>query len=177
MSNKAFSAEEVPSAITLRRLRATDGEAMADLLMHKAIRNTFMVPDYQSRQEALRAFAGLYERSEGDILYIRAICRQDRLIGFVLEAGYEADTLEIGYVIHPDHQGHGYATQGVKLALSELAESGIVRVKAGFFEGNHPSRRVMEKCGMTPTGETKTFCHQEQMQRCIYYGKALNEED
>lgn len=55
----------------------------------------------------------------------------------------------MGYLIHPAHAGHGYATD-IARALLDLAftELGLHRVTAGCFADNTASWRVMEKVGM-----------------------------
>ncbi len=56
---------------------------------------------------------------------------------------------EIGFVFHPDHQGHGYATEAgsviLRLAFEELK---LHRVFGRTEARNTASARVMEKLGM-----------------------------
>ncbi len=66
----------------------------------------------------------------------------NRMIGFVNDCGTEGDAIEIGYVIHTQCQGYGYATEAVKAVLKELQEMGFQKVKAGFFEENTASRSL-----------------------------------
>lgn len=58
-------------------------------------------------------------------------------------------TGEIGYVTHPDHAGHGYATEAagelLRLAFDEV---GLHRVVASADPRNRASTRVMEHLGM-----------------------------
>ena len=56
---------------------------------------------------------------------------------------------EIGYVLHPDHQGHGYATEACR-ALLDYAFDGmdLHRVIARIDERNEASRAVLERLGM-----------------------------
>jgi RimJ/RimL family protein N-acetyltransferase len=56
---------------------------------------------------------------------------------------------ELGWVLHPEHAGHGYATEAVR-ALIDLAfdDLGLRRVTAGCFAANEPSWRLMERVGM-----------------------------
>ena len=61
-------------------------------------------------------------------------------------AGVEA---EIGWVIAPEHQGRGYATEAARAALAICFEGlGVRRVTAGCFVANEPSWRIMETIGM-----------------------------
>jgi RimJ/RimL family protein N-acetyltransferase len=56
---------------------------------------------------------------------------------------------ELGWVLHPQHSGHGYATEAVR-ALIDLAfdDLGLRRVTAGCFAANEASWRLMERVGM-----------------------------
>ena len=56
---------------------------------------------------------------------------------------------ELGWVLHPEHAGHGYATEAVR-ALVDLAfdDLGLRRVTAGCFAANEASWRLMERVGM-----------------------------
>ena len=56
---------------------------------------------------------------------------------------------EIGFTLHPDHQGHGYATEAAE-AIVELAFGtyGLHRVCAGVEPRNTASVRVLERLGM-----------------------------
>jgi RimJ/RimL family protein N-acetyltransferase len=56
---------------------------------------------------------------------------------------------ELGWVLHPDYVGHGYATEAV-LALIELCfeNLGLRRVIANCFADNEASWRLMERVGM-----------------------------
>ena len=56
---------------------------------------------------------------------------------------------EIGYVIAPDHQNTGYATEAVKKIVDfGFNVLNFNRVEAKYILGNDASRAVMEKCGL-----------------------------
>jgi len=56
---------------------------------------------------------------------------------------------ELGWAVHPDHSGLGYATE-MAAALLQVAfrDIGVRRVTASAFADNAASIRVMEKIGM-----------------------------
>ena len=81
----------------------------------------------------------------------------------------ENDTIEIGYVIHLDYQGKGYATEAVHAMIEELLKMGFRKVKAGYFEENVASRRVMEKCGMKQLSYTDEIEYRGIVHKCFYY--------
>jgi RimJ/RimL family protein N-acetyltransferase len=56
---------------------------------------------------------------------------------------------ELGWVFHPDHTGHGYATEAVSELLRLCFEQlGLRRVTADCFAGNEASWHLMERVGM-----------------------------
>ena len=56
---------------------------------------------------------------------------------------------ELGWVLHPDHAGHGYATEAVRELVRLCFEDlGLRRVTANCFAANVTSRRLMERLGM-----------------------------
>ncbi|MFB6148757.1 MAG: GNAT family N-acetyltransferase [Halobacteriales archaeon] len=57
-----------------------------------------------------------------------------------------ASTAELGYLIIPNKQGNGYATEAADLCLTHaFDEIGLHKVWARVMEGNTASRRVLEK--------------------------------
>jgi RimJ/RimL family protein N-acetyltransferase len=56
---------------------------------------------------------------------------------------------ELGWVLHPERAGHGYATEAVRELLRLcFAELGLRRVTATCFAANEASWRLMERVGM-----------------------------
>jgi RimJ/RimL family protein N-acetyltransferase len=90
--------------------------------------------------------------AEGDIFSVAVTLRSSaELIGdFILEmTSLEHRQAEIGYIIHPDHAGHGYATEAgrqvLRIAFEELS---VHRVVGRLEARNTASARVLEKLGM-----------------------------
>jgi RimJ/RimL family protein N-acetyltransferase len=55
----------------------------------------------------------------------------------------------LGWILHPDHTGYGYATEAVQELLRICFEDlGLRRVTAECFADNEPSWRLMERVGM-----------------------------
>ena len=110
----------------------------------------------RSRDEVRRGLelkiAATEIRSEGDFLALAAESVQtgeivgDVVLGFESEEHMQG---EIGYIVHPDHQGLGYATEMARPLLRIAFEAlGLHRV-AGVLEArNVASARVLEKLGM-----------------------------
>ena len=74
-----------------------------------------MVPDLKTTEQVTALAETLISYSQiEDVEHLAyGIYADDRLIGFINDCGMENDTIEIGYVIHPDYQGKGYATEAV----------------------------------------------------------------
>jgi RimJ/RimL family protein N-acetyltransferase len=96
--------------------------------------------------------AGTAIRSEGDAVFLAAVLTSTgELVGdTVLHLlSQEHSTAEIGFIVHPDHQGHGYATEAarplLKLAFEDVQ---VHRVIARVESRNVASARVLEKLGM-----------------------------
>jgi RimJ/RimL family protein N-acetyltransferase len=91
-------------------------------------------------------------RSEGEALFLAAVLRSTgELVGdMVLHLlSQEHSTAEIGFIVHPDHQGHGYATEAARPLLKLAFEDVRVHRVIGRVEPrNVGSARVLEKLGM-----------------------------
>jgi len=68
------------------------------------------------------------------------------------ESKYKFDELpfyEIGWRLIPDVWGNGFATEGAEAVLKYAKAQGLKEVYAFTSENNEPSRKVMEKIGMS----------------------------
>lgn len=69
--------------------------------------------------------------------------------------GSKTDDVEIGWHLHPDHWGHGYATEAAQRLLQHArATLGVATVNAVAYAGNDASVAVMRRLGLLPHGET-----------------------
>jgi len=62
--------------------------------------------------------------------------------------------VEIGYSLHPDHQGNGYATEAVNALVRMLRDHGMEQVVAGCDVDNGRSARLLERLGFSFDGIT-----------------------
>lgn len=65
--------------------------------------------------------------------------------------------VEIGWHLHPDAWGHGYATEAAGAVLDDAFARGLPRVIAVTHPDNHASQAVCRRLGMTPRGRTTRF--------------------
>ena len=146
-----------------------DVDDMIALLTNEEIKRTFMLPDFQSHEEEKRMFERFKNLSNASDRFVYGIYKNDRLIGFINEVDVHGAEIEVGYVVHPAEQNQGYATEVLRAAISTLFALGYAVVKAGAFEGNAASMRVMEKCGMHRIAYTEDIEYRGTIHCCRFY--------
>ncbi len=156
--------------LTIKPYALEDMNRLVELLMNPEITKTFMVPEFESREQAESLANKLisFSKKEDTSHLEYGIYLDGKLIGFVNDCGIETDEIEIGYVIHPDYQGNGYATEAARTIIGELREMGFKKVTAGYFTENKVSLRVMEKCGMHQTLATDEVEYRGKNHICCY---------
>ena len=157
--------------VSLRPIVPEDRERMLDILTSHKVNKTYMLPDFEKREDAAPLFHRLMDMSQGESKYVRAIDLDGGLIGFVNQVEVENKAIELGYVIHPDFHGRGYMTQALKLGFEALFDLGYREVITGAFSTNAASIRVMEKCGMTKLTKTDQIDFRGKTHTCVYYSK------
>ena len=157
--------------LVLHPITEADFDGMCRILTNPQIAKTFMLPDYPDASAVRKAFERYKELSADPERFVYGISLNGAIIGFINQVEIAGQTIELGYVIHPDHHCKGYATETLLAAMAELFKLGYTTVKTGAFEENTASIRVMQKCGMTPTGETEIIGYRGKNHLCIYYEK------
>jgi RimJ/RimL family protein N-acetyltransferase len=147
---------------------------------------------YRSSEEVARfqSWDAPYPREEGE-RFIREIARQHpdtpgdwfqfavalrstgQLIGDCAAMPHADDPrhCDIGFTISTEHQGHGYATQAVRLLLDYLfSERGKHRITAYCDPRNAPSVALLERLGMKREGHLResTWSHGEWTDDLVY---------
>lgn len=77
-----------------------------------------------------------------------------------ISAGREAevrDEFEVGWRLHPDHTGHGYATEAGRLLLTIGHASGLDKLLAVVKSDNHASRAICRRIGMEHHGLSRDY--------------------
>lgn len=155
--------------ITLRPVKAGDREQILDILTSEKVNQTYMLPDYKDRADAVALFLRLMELSEDSNRFVRCIDLGDIAIGFINDVEIKDSMIELGYVIHPDHHNQGHMTRALEAAIGELFKKGYRCVVCGAFSENKASIRVMEKCGMEKMEQTETISYRGIDHHCVYY--------
>lgn len=153
--------------LIIRKMAPEDQEAGLNLLTNHVIKKTYMLPDFEKREDAIGLFRRLLEL--GQKRYIRGIYLNDLLIGYANEVEVNDKSIELGYLIHPDFHGKGYMTEVLTALIPDLFSLGYEEVICGAFEENPASLRVMEKSGMTRMEKIDEIEYRGKIHRCIYY--------
>ena len=65
--------------------------------------------------------------------------------------------IEVGWTLHPDSWGHGYATEAARGAITRGFAGGLSEIYAVVRPGNERSVAVCRRLGMTPIGRTERW--------------------
>jgi RimJ/RimL family protein N-acetyltransferase len=65
--------------------------------------------------------------------------------------------VEVGWHLHPDSWGHGYATEAARAVIDRGFRSGLPEVYAVVRPGNEPSLAVCRRLGMRPLGRMRRW--------------------
>lgn len=155
--------------LSLRAIASGDADDFIALLTDPEVKKTYMVPDFASRSEAEKLFARIREMSASGEHFVYGIYLQDQAIGLLNYVDRRDKAIELGYVIAPCRKNNGFATEALAAAIRELFDMGYETVRAGAFEENLASRRVMEKCAMVRTGRDEEITYRGRTHRCINY--------
>lgn len=154
--------------LMLKRMTALDAYEGIRILRDDRVNRTYMVPDL-----TLEDAGKLYDRfcilSADTSRYIRGIYLENKLIGFLNDQEITDGGIELGWVVDPEYQNHGFATEAVTHAICDLFSKGYVEITAGAFLDNAASIRVMEKCGMQLQDKTEEIEYRGKNHQCVFY--------
>jgi RimJ/RimL family protein N-acetyltransferase len=140
-----------------------DLESRWDVVRFLGARPTTM----STREDALASIAR--RRAVDDPIYgMRAItvAADGRMVGnlllkpILLSTGEPSDRpneVEIGWHLHPDAWGQGYATEAAEAVLHDVFSRGLAKVLAVTNPDNHASQAVCRRLGMTHLGCTTRY--------------------
>ena len=157
--------------LTLRPFRQEDQDRILEVVTDCTVNRTYMLPDFEKKEDAIPLFNRLMALSQDPSRYVRCISADGTAIGYVNDVEIDDGSIELGYVIHPDSQGRGNMTAALKIAIDELLEAGYHTVICGAFEQNMASIRVMQKNGMTLIEKQDLIEYRGKVHRCVYYAK------
>lgn len=143
------------SRLLLRGWRDADREPFARITADPRVMEFFPAPLTRAESDAMvdRAQANLVR--DGFTLFAAELRRTGEFIGFIglSRPGFEAHftpCVEIGWRLAAGHWNQGFATEGARAVLRfGFVEVGLEEIVSFTVPANLPSRRVMEKLGMT----------------------------
>ena len=155
--------------LTLGEIRERDFESLISIMKNDEVGKTYMVPDLPTREDEAKLFSRICELSMKNDRYVFGIFLDDELIGLLNDTDICGKTIEVGYAIHPDYWGNGYATEALSAVIPHLFSAGFDEIIAGAFECNPASLRVMEKSGMKKSNLKATVDYRGVTHKCVYY--------
>ena len=161
--------------ITLRPFCPEDQAQMLEIVTSSRVNQTYMLPDFETKEDAIPLFNRLMNLSNDSCRFVRCIDLDGTAIGFLNDVEIKDGSIELGYVIHPEFHNRGYMTRALKAAIEELFTLNYQRIVCGAFEGNTASQRVMEKAGMMRISFTEEIEYRGKTHLCVYYEKRKEE--
>ena len=159
--------------LRLDAISEKDCEALGAIFTSDTVKQTYMLPDFESDAALLRLLERIRDLSLSTDRYVYGIFLDSKLIGVMNDTDIDGKTIEMGYALHPDHYNKGYATEAFGAMIAHLFECGFDTVLAAAFEENPASLRVMQKCGMHLIEKTEDIEYRGRTHKCVYY--SINE--
>ncbi len=154
--------------LVMKALEDRDRESLLRMAKDEQIGKTYMMPVFRDQEQEDAFFRRLRDLSGAKDRFVFGIFLEGELIGFLNDCGIREGTVELGYFISPEHWNQGYAAEALQASIDTLFRMGFARVRAGCFEGNAASRRVMEKCGMQETEDAEDVEYRGRVHRCLF---------
>jgi len=159
----------ITERLTIKPYTEQDEDDMISLLTNDVIRKTFMIPDLPTKEKQQAMFRKLLSWSQSGEHLELGIYLNKRLIGFLNDVMNENKAIELGFVIHPDYHGRGYATEALRATINHLFNLGYHEVVAGAFVENVASMKVIRKCGMEKIDKTEGIPYRGEIRHCQYF--------
>ena len=166
--------------LDLRPWQSTDAPAVVEIFGFPEVLGSLGDPAHPSTapdlERAERTVAKWFEIGEPDGRGFWAVTERgsDRVIGGVLlltldplAGSSPREDVEIGWWLHPDVWGRGYATEAARTALEHAWACGLPRVHAVTHPGNEDSMNVCRKLGMTHEGLLRTPWFEGAMEQFV----------
>ena len=170
---------ETPHLI-LRKLIRADASDMNEFSRREEV-SKYLLWDRHTSMRYTKAYLSDLLRSYRDFTYFEwavTLKGNGKMIGTCgfTKFHYGSNTGEIGYSLHPDYWGRGYATEAAQATVVfGFSELDLHRIEAYFALENTASRRVLEHCGMIYRGETEPMVI-KGVERRIGYATLTREE-
>ncbi|SIN38281.1 GNAT family N-acetyltransferase [Micromonospora cremea] len=77
------------------------------------------------------------------------------------------ENIEVGWHLHPDSWGHGYATEAARAVMSREFAAGTPEIYAVVSPGNDPSMAVCRRLGMAHVGRRTDWYGGEELETFV----------
>ena len=158
--------EIVTSRLKLRSARADDLEAMHAVLSDPRATRWWSTPPHETLDETRAWLDSMIANGPDQPDFV--IERDGVVIG---KAGFWK-LPEVGYILHPDHWGQGFAGEAVEAAIGHVfATRDIEELTADVDPENAASIRLLERLGFIRTGfAERTWNIAGEWKDSLYYG-------
>ena len=155
--SRSSIAEPAPirtARLTLRAARPDDLHALHAIMADPRAMAHWSTLPHDSPEVTRDWMAGMLDQAATG--HERIVCLDGAVIGKA--GGYRLP--DVGFILHPDHWGRGYATEAMAAILPWIwATSDVPALVADVDPLNPASLRVLQKLGFRETGRAaRTFC-------------------
>lgn len=163
--------------VALHTIEEEDLEFLQEMINDPRVwRSLFSVHPKTMADE--QAFYDEVVSGDGDDVHL-LICDDGEAVGTIGLSGVDPDwgIGEIGYFVHPDAHGEGYATAAVGLLVDYAFDHRrLEKLHADALAANQASRRVLEKNGFREEGRFREHAHVDgERDDVIRYGLLADE--
>ena len=162
--------------LTLRRLRPTDAPALLTMRADPAVMQFIPRPLMQSVAEVEAFIALINARTDQNetLNWAVALGSTDELIGTIGYVGFKPEhyRAEIGYMLHPSHQGQGLMQEALAAVLAYgFDQLHLHSVEAIIAPENTASARVLERAGFVKEGHFReNEFYEGKFLDAVFYG-------
>lgn len=161
--------------VTLRPIETDDAEFLAETINHPDVWPTLGAYEPLNHHQEREWIESLGESDDVHLL----ICAENDPVGTVglNEINDVWGTAELGYYVHPDAQGNGYASDAAERLVRYAFEAHrLAKVYANVYAGNDASQGVLESVGFQREGVFRDHAHVRGERVDVYRYGLLAEE-
>jgi RimJ/RimL family protein N-acetyltransferase len=153
----------VTPRLVLRRAHQDDLDALHAVLSHPAAMRYWSTPEYDSREQTRDFLQTMIDEHCDDFI----VEYQGRVIG---KAG-AWQSLELGYILHPDHWGKGLAREAIEVLIPHLfAAHDAAEITAETDPRNLASIALLTRFGFRETHRAeRTLLWRDEWCDSIYF--------
>ena len=137
--------------LIIRTFRPDDWQELQEMsVRYQATEAAKYEAPWPTSDEGVKGMAGWF--ASGDEYLAVCLRNTGTLIGLVAinwRTEQEGRVHNLGYVFHPDHHGHGYATESCRAAMARVfGQLGADGILTGTRQENVASVRLLERLGL-----------------------------